>query len=131
MALSRSHDLLVSADRKGATLKDLLEVQAKPFPRGELIAMAGPDLILSPNAVQYLGIAFHELCTNSAKYGVLAGHRGLLQVTWDIETVGDLRLFKLEWLERDGPSIKSIGKAGFGSVVLKRVAPRLLAALAR
>ncbi|RWG08915.1 MAG: sensor histidine kinase, partial [Mesorhizobium sp.] len=73
MALSLSHDLLVSDDWKGATLKDLLEAQAKPFPRGDQIITTGPRLVLSPIAVQYLGIAFHELCTNSAKYGVLAG----------------------------------------------------------
>ncbi|WP_244661683.1 PAS domain S-box protein [Mesorhizobium huakuii] len=36
MALSRSHDLLVSADWKGATINDLLVAQAKPFPRGRL-----------------------------------------------------------------------------------------------
>ncbi|TPM95038.1 PAS domain S-box protein [Mesorhizobium sp. B2-1-3A] len=123
MALSRSHDLLVSVDWKGATLKDLLEVQAKPFPRGELITTAGPELVLSPNAVQYLGIAFHELCTNSAKYGVLAGHEGSLHVTW---TVTDQGRFTLEWVERDGPAVQSINKPGFGSVVLRRVAPQAL-----
>lgn len=124
MALSRSHDLLVSVDWKGATLKDLFEAQAKPFPRGDLISMTGPGLILSPNAVQYLGIAFHELCRNSAKYGVLAGHRGSLQVMWDVQTEGDERRFNLACQERDGPAVKSVGKEGFGSVVLKRVAPQ-------
>lgn len=124
MALSRSHDLLVSADWKGANLRNLIEEQIKPFPRGDLISMSGPGLILSPNAVQYLGMAFHELCTNSAKYGVLAGHAGSLQVTWDVQMEGDQPLFTLAWLENDGPTVKAIGKAGFGSVVLKRVAPQ-------
>lgn len=76
MALSRSHDLLVSADWKGATVADLILDQAKLFGREDAIALHGLPLVLTPNAVQYLGIAFHELCTNSAKYGVLSGHRG-------------------------------------------------------
>lgn len=123
MALSRSHDLLVSADWKGATIGDLLAAQAKPFPRGEAIEMSGPPLVLSPNAVQYLGIAFHELATNSAKYGVLSGDDGQISVRWNIAGSGASRVFHLTWAEKDGPQVRSIGQGGFGTVVLKRVAP--------
>lgn len=123
MALSRSHDLLVSADWKGATIGDLLAAQAKPFPRGEAIAVSGPPLVLSPNAVQYLGIAFHELATNSAKYGVLSGDDGQISVRWNIAGSGASRVFHLTWAEKDGPQVRSIGQGGFGTVVLKRVAP--------
>lgn len=126
MALSRSHDLLVSADWKGATISDLILAQAKPFGREEAITTVGPPVTLNPNAVQYLGIAFHELCTNSAKYGVLSGHRGSIAVTWSIAGQLANRTLKLTWAEQDGPEIKSIGNHGFGSVVLKRVAPQAL-----
>lgn len=126
MALSRSHDLLVSADWKGASISDLLLAQAKPFGREDVITMAGPPIILSPNAVQYLGIAFHELCTNSAKYGVLSGHRGIITVTWGVAEDQGIKSLKLTWAEQDGPQVKSIAKNGFGSVVLNRVAPQAL-----
>ena len=77
MALSRSHDLLVAADWKGATVFELLVAQAQPFQRGATLSTCrAHPLVLSPNAVQYLGIAFHELATNSAKYGVLSGDDG-------------------------------------------------------
>lgn len=123
MALSRSHDLLVSADWKGASVDGLLKAQAQPFPRGDVIDMSGPSLVLSPNAVQYLGIAFHELATNSAKYGVLSGDDGKISVTWSISGSGASRLFHLTWAEIDGPQVQTIGQGGFGTVVLKRVAP--------
>ena len=123
MAPSRSHDLLVSADWKGATINELLAAQAQPFPRGDVIEMSGPSLVLSPNAVQYLGIAFHELATNSAKYGVLSGDEGRISVTWGINGSGASRLFHLTWTETDGPEVQIIGQGGFGTVVLKRVAP--------
>ena len=126
MALSRSHDLLVSADWKGATISDLLLAQARPFGREDAINMAGPVITLNPNAVQYLGIAFHELCTNSAKYGVLSGNQGMINVTWDIMGEAGNRTMKLTWAEQDGPQVNAIGKNGFGSVVLKRVAPLAL-----
>ncbi|MER8376204.1 PAS domain S-box protein [Mesorhizobium sp. M1406] len=130
MALSRSHDLLISADWKGATLSDLILAQAKSFGREDAITMAGPPVTLSPHAVQYLGIAFHELCTNSAKYGVLSGNRGIIAVTWGIAGGQDSQTFKLTWAEQDGPAIKSIGNNGFGSVVLNRVTPRALSGTA-
>jgi PAS domain S-box-containing protein len=123
MALSRSHDLLVSADWKGASINELLAAQAQPFPRGEVIEMSGPSLVLGPNAVQYLGIAFHELATNSAKYGVLSGDDGQISVTWTITGSGASRRFHLTWAETDGPHVQTIGQGGFGTVVLKRVAP--------
>ncbi|MBA1144758.1 PAS domain S-box protein [Mesorhizobium neociceri] len=126
MALSRSHDLLVSADWKGATIGELVLAQAKPFDREDAITMAGPAITLSPNAVQYLGIAFHELCTNSAKYGVMSGQQGIIAVTWGVAVDQGVQTFKLVWAERDGPQIKSITKSGFGSVVLNRVAPQAM-----
>ena len=123
MALSRSHDLLVTADWKGATVGDLIAAQIKPFPRGEMVDMSGPPLVLTPNAVQYLGIALHELATNSAKYGVLTGEKGKISVRWGITGVGGSRLFHLTWAETDGPQVQDISHGGFGTVVLKRVAP--------
>ncbi|TJV24570.1 MAG: PAS domain S-box protein [Mesorhizobium sp.] len=123
MALSRSHDLLVAADWKGATISDLLAAQAQPFPRGDVIAMSGPLLVLNANAVQYLGIAFHELATNSAKYGVLSADKGQISVIWTITGSGASRLLHLTWAETNGPEVQSIGQGGFGTVVLKRVAP--------
>jgi PAS domain S-box-containing protein len=123
MALSRSHDLLVSGDWKGVTVFELLLSQAKSFGNEERISMSGPSITLSPNAVQYLGIAFHELATNSAKYGVLSGDDGQIFVEWSIADLDGKRLFRLTWTETDGPEVRTIGQGGFGTVVLKRVAP--------
>ena len=126
LALSRSHDLLVSADWKGATIFELLLAQAKPFGNEDRISMAGPSITLSPNSVQYLGMAFHELATNSAKYGVLSGTGGRIAVAWEVmeSTVG--KSVRLTWNETDGPKVQSLGDGGFGTVVLKRVAPQAM-----
>ncbi|MEO5756586.1 MAG: PAS domain S-box protein [Mesorhizobium sp.] len=126
MALSRSHDLLVSADWKGATIFELLLAQAKSFGNEERISMSGPSITLSPNATQYLGIAFHELATNSAKYGALSGNSGRIAVTWRREKRDDRDFFFLSWSETDGPRVSDIAKGGFGKVVLERVAPQAM-----
>ena len=63
------------------------------------------------------------MATNSAKYGVLSGDEGRISVTWGINGSGASRLFHLTWTETDGPEVQIIGQGGFGTVVLKRVAP--------
>lgn len=149
MALSRSHDLLVTSEWAGASLFDLIQEHLKPFGREEQILLAGPVLTLQSNAVQNLGMAFHELGTNSSKYGALGSEDGRVEITWTIESgaqdSGSLgsgaasaqgsgvpggREFQLLWTEtstpRAGESRDDSARKGFGTVVLQRVAPQSL-----
>jgi PAS domain S-box-containing protein len=127
-ALSRSHDLLVSTDWSGASLFDLIQEHLKPFGHDSQITLSGPLVSLAPTAVQPLGMALHELATNSAKYGALSGVLGKVSVTWEIAPgeMGD-ETFTLSWHEtftqiddRSGP----VTRKGFGHVVLTRVTPQ-------
>ncbi|WP_136621468.1 MULTISPECIES: sensor histidine kinase [Mesorhizobium] len=135
MALSRSHDLLVNSEWAGASLFDLIQEQLKPFGHEEQVSLSGPLLTLQPNAVQNLGMAFHELGTNSSKYGALAGGEGRLEITWQIATgVSGKREIHLVWDEtmpvhegeRPGGRQDEYTRKGFGTVVLQRVAPQSL-----
>lgn len=126
LALSRSHDLLVQTDWRGATVFELLLSQVKPFGYEDRVTMSGPSLVLQPAAVQYLGMAFHELATNSAKYGVLSGQGGTITVQWSIDAEGGERRLRLAWSETGGPAVVPAAKGGFGTVVLQRVAPAAL-----
>jgi PAS domain S-box-containing protein len=142
MALSRSHDLLVTSEWAGASLFDLVQEHLKPFGHEERISLSGPLLTLQSNAVQNLGMAFHELGTNSSKYGALAAEGGHVEITWKVETGPDAgRRFHLLWHETSSAAGagqrtsedkgKSEGKGlgerkGFGTVVLQRVAPQSL-----
>lgn len=131
MALSRSHDLLVTSEWAGASLFDLIQEHLKPFGHEERISLSGPLLTLQSNAVQNLGMAFHELGTNSSKYGALASEGGRVEITWKVEVGAEAqRLFHLLWQETsparvDAPAPESVRK-GFGTVVLQRVAPQSL-----
>jgi len=132
MALSRSHDLLVTSEWAGASLFDLIQEHLKPFGHEERISLSGPLLTLQSNAVQNLGMAFHELGTNSSKYGALAGEGGRIEITWKVETGPEaLRRFHLLWHETSsatagGAAGKATERKGFGTVVLQRVAPQSL-----
>ncbi|TIU46965.1 MAG: PAS domain S-box protein [Mesorhizobium sp.] len=131
MALSRSHDLLVTSEWAGASLFDLIQEHLKPFGREEQILLSGPVLTLQSNAVQNLGMAFHELGTNSSKYGALSSDAGRVEITWRIgsSALGE-REFQLTWEEtskpRPGDRRDETTRKGFGTVVLQRVAPQSL-----
>lgn len=130
MALSRSHDLLVTSEWSGASLLDLLQEHLKPFGHDEQISLGGPLVTLQPNAVQHLGMAFHELGTNASKYGALASDVGRIEITWQIVAPpGGGREFQVVWNETSaatGGGGKDEPRKGFGSVVLQRVTPQSL-----
>ncbi|TIX79419.1 MAG: PAS domain S-box protein, partial [Mesorhizobium sp.] len=132
MALSESHDLLVNAEWRGATVGELIQAQLKAFAAQSRVSMAGPMVILQPNAVQYLGIAFHELATNSAKHGALSCSGGRVEIDWNVIPAGDgADTFRLVWHELDGPVLDAVRGRGFGVVVLERVAPQALSGSGR
>jgi two-component sensor histidine kinase len=115
---------------QGATIFELVLAQAKPSGNEDRISMSGPSIALSPNAVQYLGMAFHELATNSAKYGVLSGNSGRISVRWEVVGSDNGKSIALTGNETDGPEVRSITSGGFGTVVQKRVAPQAVSGTA-
>jgi PAS domain S-box-containing protein len=129
MAMSSAHDLLVTADWRGAEIADLVTEQLRPFDHDGNVIIGGPLLKLAPNAVQNLGMAFHELATNSSKYGVLNQERGEISIQWHVSKTDE---FGISWTERreepasDYPTSDTSEKVGYGTIVLKMIAPRAL-----
>ena len=128
VALSRSHDLLISGKWVGATLSELVLAQLEAFSSNDLLVVDGPPILLSPTAVQYLGMAFHELATNAAKYGALAKSDGRIEVKW--QTTSDARL-QLKWRELNCCKADARTSRGFGSTVLERIAPAAVSGIGR
>lgn len=130
MALSRSHDLLVANEWRGAGMSDLVREHLKPFAHEERVELSGPDVTLRLNAVQNIGMALHELATNATKYGALSADGGTIRVSWRVPTEAEERYdFELVWEERTAPSPtppEAEPRLGFGSIVLQRVVPTSL-----
>lgn len=123
-SLAASHDLLVRSEWTGSTLAELVKAQLAPFGHESLVIISGPLVSISPNAVQNLGMAFHELGTNSAKYGVLAGRDGAVAISWSL-TRGPAPELKVTWDESFDEPVQPQEQSGrgFGTVVLERVTP--------
>lgn len=113
-ALSATDDLIARVDGNGCDIKDLLLSELGPYGHVRF-TLNGDRLFLPDKLAVSLALIFHELATNAGKYGAFSSPRGLLQVSW---SVSDDRL-NISWDETEGPSIETIGEAGFGTRLLK------------
>ena len=112
------------ADQGDVRLRDLAERILAPYLRGADITVDVADAVVAPRAkVNDYAMIFHELATNSAKYGALAGGGTLDLVARVAEDV-----LTLDWTESGAASgtTKADG-TGFGSRLLKQTIERSLA----
>lgn len=116
--LAKTHDLITDEDWHGVTLHALTAGQLAPFLDAEpRIRYAGPRVVLSPVAAQSIGIALHELATNSVKHGALSVSGGTVAIGWQI----DQSRLQLSWREQGGPPVSAPSRTGFGYVVLQQL----------
>lgn len=124
LALSRSHDLLTRENWEGAGLLDLIKEALEPFGaangKSERFVITGANIRVSPRVALALGIAFHELATNAAKYGAFSDKAGSVLISWTIEPSPEGNRLILRWEEKGGPSVTPPTRKGFGSRVIER-----------
>jgi PAS domain S-box-containing protein len=126
-ALATSHDLLVQESWYGASLLELVRTQLGHYldRNGSQISLAGPSVLLKPEAAQSLGLALHELATNAAKYGALSAPTGSVQIVWRRAAEPEEGI-EITWVESGGPKVKEPERRGFGSLVIERNLSRSL-----
>lgn len=119
-ALAANQDLLVRNNWQGVDLDQLIRAQLAPFTDavGSRIRLTGPQVQLSASAAQGIGLALHELATNTTKYGALSNKTGRIDINWELH--GDR--FAMTWVEADGPTVQTPERRGFGSTVITRMA---------
>jgi PAS domain S-box-containing protein len=118
MALSHTHNLLTRTHWEGADLRAMLEHETDAFGPTR-ISLNGPAVALEPATALSLGMIFHELATNAAKYGALSTPDGRVLIDWALADQRDRKL-KLAWRELDGPKVTPPDRRGFGSRLIER-----------
>ncbi len=117
-----SHDLLTFADWRGAPLTDVVTRQLALFvgEGSDRLVLTGPHVMLSASAAESIGLALHELATNSVKYGALSKPEGKVRVVWSLKQNGASPQLSLQWQEENGPLIKEQpNRKGFGSRIIE------------
>lgn len=123
--LAASNDLLLRSDWTGVELSELATVQLAHLGEmlGKRIVLDGPPLRIAAAAAQTLGMALHELSTNSLKYGALGAAEGSVELRWS-RTNGEG--FSIDWKESGHQDVAPPTRKGFGhSVIVSMVASAL------
>ncbi len=118
LALSHTHDLLTRSHWAGAGLGDILQHETDAH-GSHRVSVNGPPVALPPPAALSLGMIFHELATNAAKYGALSAPGGRVLVDWAVADQTRPRL-ELVWREIGGPAVAPPARKGFGSRLIER-----------
>jgi len=118
MALSHTHNLLTQSHWEGADLRAILEHETEAYGPTR-ISLNGPPVSLEPAVVLSLGMIFHELATNAAKYGALHTPDGRILIDWGLADQRHRKL-KLSWREIGGPKVAVPARKGFGSRLIER-----------
>jgi PAS domain S-box-containing protein len=114
LALSQTHNALTDGQWAGAGLRHILDLELLPH-GSERVRLDGPDVHLPARMALSLGMVFHELATNAAKYGALS-QDGRLSVSWRRQDSG----LAFTWRETGGPVVAPPTRRGFGSRLIER-----------
>jgi two-component sensor histidine kinase len=123
ITLGRVHDLVRPVrgqEKRAVLLADLLTILLSPYDGSgdnRRIRVASPKINVGEASSTSLALVFHELATNSAKYGALSVAPGLLDVT----CTDDQSEVVIVWTERGGPPVDAPKKPpGYGSRLIAR-----------
>jgi len=120
-ALARAHNQITDDHWGPAPIHALIDAEAGAFLTDgpDRIRTSGDFVLLNPQAYSTMALVFHELVTNSTKYGSLSDS-GLVDVRWTRTDAGDLLV---DWKETGGPAVTAPTRKGFGTTIIERSVP--------
>jgi PAS domain S-box-containing protein len=123
-SMGSTHELLSHRRWLGIPLAELVQRELAPYTTGSNAEVGGPDVMLSAEAGQTMGMVLHELVTNAAKYGALSAPSGRVSISWRLTPNGstsDRLVFT--WRETGGPLVASPSKCSYGMHVVRELVP--------
>jgi two-component system CheB/CheR fusion protein len=131
-ALARTQ-VIVTRNAEGlADLEDLIrdELLSVGTSAKTELRIKGPDVRLSSRMAESIGLAIHELITNSIKYGALKSAGAKLDIHWNVNVdQRDGRRLVLNWEEQGVPAVPTNpSRTGFGRELIEEALPYRLGA---
>lgn len=121
--LAQSVELLIEDNWSGIPLSRLVRRHIAAFVNsGSQFDIDGKEIFVKPEAVQNLGMVFHELATNAVKYGALSVHGGHVHVHWTQTTSEpDGEMIEITWTETGSPPPSGPRRPGTGSRLVEHI----------
>jgi PAS domain S-box-containing protein len=118
-AMARGHARLGGGHL--AKLRELVEEELAPYESQTSTIVEGPNVAIIPDASQALGMVFHELATNAAKYGALSTTEGRVAVRWRLTAENGSAQLSVVWHEEGGPTVVAPKREGFGTRLIQNL----------
>jgi PAS domain S-box-containing protein len=117
VALSHAHEVLIDAGYGEADMAEVIRRTLDAFgPMKHRVHVEGPSVRLSAATSQGVALCVHELATNALKHGALSEPAGHVDLTWNIDPEG---LLRMDWRETGGPPPPAApSRRGFGMAVI-------------
>lgn len=119
MCLARIHELIGRSEWGEVSLPLLISTEIE-FAGGGLdrVHLDGEPLQLDSASATTLGLVFHELASNAARYGALSTPDGRIDITWKNETSSGRRI-DITWQESGVDRVRLSSREGFGFRLIK------------
>nr|WP_255467927.1 CheR family methyltransferase [Reyranella sp. CPCC 100927] len=117
-SLAKSYSLVSNKRWGDVSLREIIDNELRAYRQesGRNVVLNGPDVAFDSSRALGLGLIFHELVTNAAKYGALSTSKGHLNVTWGL----DGERLAIAWLESVGAPVTAPTRRGFGMELIER-----------
>jgi len=125
-ALARTQVIVTRHPDGSADLESLIrdELISVGVSDGAQVSVGGPDVALTLSNAESIGLAVHELTTNSLKFGALRMN-GQVDIRWyvDVDHNG-ARMLDFTWVERGVPVVPTNpSRDGFGRELIEEALP--------
>ena len=119
-SLSTAHDLIGGSGLRWADIRELFETELKAFiDSSKAVTLSGPTTTVGADVAPLLALVFHELVSNSVKYGALSPKGESLSISWKEEAGG----LEILWREKVTTPLKQPERRGFGLTLIERSVP--------
>lgn len=119
LALSKTHALLTARQWTSAGLFEIIAAETIEIYGVDRVSLGGPEILMNSEATLALGMVFHEVATNAAKYGALSNLTGKVEIEWmQIKDARSDRIV-ITWRESGGPKIQAPDRSGLGTELIK------------
>ena len=123
-SMGATHEILSHRRWLGIPLAELVQRELAPYATGSNAEIGGPEVMLSAEAGQTMGMVLHELVTNAAKYGALSAPSGRVSIRWHLPvnvSASDRLVFN--WRETDGPLVVAPCESSYGMHLVRELIP--------
>jgi len=121
VSYGRTQDLIFQRD--GVSLHELIDTHRAAFNMAARVTVEGEHVVVSPHFAAQIGMALHELATNSVKYGAFGGD-GRVEIDWTMTVSNEnRRSLILNWAEIHDRANAPGKHQGFGHLLLTQIVP--------